>query len=257
MSNSVPPELEGLPATDWKEHITLIVGALTATLICLKILAVASWDMVTAFGVLAESGTANVLTGTLLAVLPVLAVIALIILLYNMEAHLTSKNARVRLAAYLFMAVTLMMIQSIAPLAFLILVLTGWLVFRGVVWVRSRFRKQNKRTLDAGSTTGQSFLTWLTFSLVVLLVSSLSVPWLPPEVAEVEGTEVTVYVLNSNNERTSVLLENGRSIVRVDEERLSGEYCRHRLSWITESLPALLNRGDYPTCPANTLKRED
>lgn len=60
---------------NWQNHVGLIVGAATATLVCIKVLAVANWDMNTAFGVLAANGTANVLTGALLAVLPVLAAV--------------------------------------------------------------------------------------------------------------------------------------------------------------------------------------
>ena len=40
---------------NWQNHVGLIVGAATATLVCIKILAVANWDMNTAFGVLAAT----------------------------------------------------------------------------------------------------------------------------------------------------------------------------------------------------------
>lgn len=56
----------------WEKHVGLLAAGATTTLICLKILAVAGWDSITAFGILASGGTVNVLTGTLLAVLPML-----------------------------------------------------------------------------------------------------------------------------------------------------------------------------------------
>src|SRR5699024_11833515 len=64
---------------DWSKHIGLFVGGLTTLIIALRIFGTAHWDLDTAFGILSENGTANVLTGSLLSSLPLVFVAALVI----------------------------------------------------------------------------------------------------------------------------------------------------------------------------------
>lgn len=253
MSNSVARQDEDVPTFEWRNHISLFVGAATATLICLKVFAVAQWDMNTAFGLLAENGAANVLIGSLLVILPMMSVIAMTTVAPWAEARLSARTPVERAAARLLVTLVGVLFVLIAPFYFILVVLGVWLFWRAIQWVRA---KRNKRKRHGGVTQSSAerprrFKPVGVFaaSVFVLMFSSLPTPWLPSETVELEGEEVTVYVLNSKGETTAILLDSDRSIAQIDTELLTGQYCHGLISRISYSLPVILQSSRYPDCP--------
>ena len=237
---------------NWQSHVGLIVGAATATLVCIKILAVANWDMNTALGVLAANGTANVLTGSLLAVLPVLAAVFAVGVAPMIEQNLSRRTPVERAAVRLAEVWPGLLLIFIAPTILLFLVVLWWIVI-AVVRLRRKGKKRNRATKDskAGGAPPSRFesLSVGLASVFILVFSSLMTPWLPSEVVSLEGEETTAYVLNVDQNRATVLFAGDRSLAQVDANAVSGQYCARSGSWLNSPFILVFKDERYPNCP--------
>jgi hypothetical protein len=85
------PESSGWPTWVGKLPIgALSVGIASTVLIVLRLLLVARFNPTTAYGILQASGTANVIVGTVMSLLPVIAIIAgssLALIIVFWESH--------------------------------------------------------------------------------------------------------------------------------------------------------------------------
>src|SRR5699024_4930851 len=113
-----------------------------------------------------------------------------------------------------------LLLVFIAPVLYLAIFFGGALIIGGVFWIRFRMRKRRKESEPSLSSDNVPSrfekLSMLMASILAMMISTLSTPWLPPEIAELNDQKVTVYVLNSTSENVSVLIEPRRSLVRLD-----------------------------------------
>ncbi|WP_188711021.1 hypothetical protein [Microbacterium faecale] len=237
----------------WEKHVGLLAAGATTTLICLKILAVAGWDSITAFGILASGGTVNVLTGTLLAVLPMLYGAVAVFLLPRVERKLRRRTPVERSAARMLETLPTVLLVFIVPVAMLIalFVVVLFIIFMLILQrMRAGRNAARKRHAD-GSEVPTRFET-LSASLgclVVLLFGSLHTPWVPPEVSEGPDGEKVVYVLNRDANEATVLVGEGRALARINIDALKGVYCTNYGGWWNETLLQVFNEDRYPVCP--------
>jgi len=239
---------------DWSKHIGLFVGGLTTLIIALRIFGTAHWDLDTAFGILSENGTANVLTGSLLSSLPLVFVAALVIAepwiwwRYNI-------GTQAERTGLIFLTIALILVAVlIAPFYLLVLALAIRLFVALFRFVRHRNRRRKKQPKSGYTKLPRvsrfELITIVSNLFIAVLFISITRPWLPSEVIELNGSYETVYTLNTTGEYATVLLHSPRKIVQVEQELLVGEYCRHSdYSLLTVNTSLILDEERYPECP--------
>jgi hypothetical protein len=245
----------GKSALSWQKHLGLILGGATSILICLKLLAVANWDSNTAFGILAAAGTTNVLTGTLLAVLPVLYGYFFVFTMPRIEQKLRRRTRVERSAARLLETWPTVLLVVLVPAYLIVVILAMFIVQIAVrIWQSRQERKRSARANNEGKTEEERpsrfEMTSVTLAAVVMLsYSSLAIPWLPAEVANTEAGKQTVYVLDRSGDVVTILLADGRKLQQIDGASITGEYCQLGSRWWSAPAAAFLTEPRYPSCP--------
>lgn len=204
-------------ARSWDKHLGLIVGGATSVMVALKLLAVANWNPTTAFGILSASGTANVLTGTILAVLPLLYAYAFLFFFPLVRRKMQSRTPVERSAAGMLGMWPVLILIFITP-AYLLAVILVMLALMAVIpRIIRAFQKRRKTRKDLQRTATQerpSRFEGASVALsgvVMLSYLSLATPWMPAEIVEIDGAgRQTGYVLNESDGKAVVLLARGR-----------------------------------------------
>lgn len=243
------------PALSWQKHTGLILAGATSLLICLKILAVAGWDSTTAFGILSTSGTTNVLTGSLLAVLPVLYAYLFVYATPRIEQELKRRTPVERSAAFLLGVWPLMLLIVILPaymLAMVLAILLTWAIIRA--WLARAMKrrgasKTNKKPVKGELPSRFEVASVALAGVIFVSSGSLATPWLPAEVVSIGAKQQTVYVLDKSGGVAVVLLANNRKLQQIDLNALTGEYCQRGPRWLADPAVALLAQPRYPSCP--------
>lgn len=254
--NSEPPDPSLSRAFEWPNHLGLLVGAAASTLICLKLLAVANWNSTTAFGILAASGTANVLTGTLLAVLPMLYVVLAVAAAPRIVQRLKRRTQVERSAALLLVGWPASLLLFLVPSAqFLVIVAVAALaiVVSLIRRVRARRPAKERRKSVATENNEISRFEALSVSLagfVYLFFGSLSIPWVPAQMVVTSDGEHVAYVLKNEGDTANVLLAEDRTLIHVQADAVTGEYCEHDGGWWNEPVGQLFRDDKYPDCPS-------
>lgn len=251
----MPLESTRPPGFERQKHLGLLVGVAASTLICLKLLAVAGWDHDTAFGILAANGTANVLTGTLLAVLPMLYAAFVLAIAPRIEQELKRRTPVERSAARLLETWSVILLIYIAPVGML-LAFAAYVVLHIVLSLVRHIRErrptknpQKVATADKGAPSRFEAASAGLGALVILVFGSLSMPWVPPETVALSSGEQTAYVLKNDGDTAIVLLAENRRLVQLETGALTGEYCTRHVGWWNEPIMRLIASDKYPACP--------
>lgn len=236
----------------WQDHLGIIASILLATLIVLKVYAVAGWNPTTATGVIAANGTSNVVIGSLLASLPIIYWFLFILVLPKLEQKLELKNKKaVEKYAVFTHTWPILLFLFIVPLYMLFVALALSVVIITVILVQ---RKQKRGSNKNNYVSRFEANTILLSSLAIVIFSTLNVPWLPAQAIEVPNKGLQPgYVLSSDGRNSVVLLNEPRQLIRVDSELTDrAAYCEISTHWSTRTLyQALGDQVDYQKCPEN------
>lgn len=242
-------KLSGSPM-NWQNHIGLIVGTGASTLIALKLLAVAGWDLNTAFGILSTSGTANVLTGALLALLPTLYALLALLVFPEFERRLSQRTDVERAAARLFAVWPVILLLYISPIYLLIAVMILGLILTLISVIR-RHRKRSEQSSSIESPPSRFERTSVLMSCVAMVsFASLSTPWLPPETIVTEEGEEAAYLVDTSDGQVTVLLAQDRELKRIDASHLTGDYCQMSTHWAQSTVRQAIRGSTYARCPS-------
>lgn len=239
---------------EWQKHLGLLTSVGATTLVCLKLLAVAGWDSTTTFGILAANGTANVLTGTLLAVLPPLSAAFAFAVAPRIEQYLARRSEVERAAARMLETWPVILLVFIAPTGLLLVYVLYIVVLILLALIqRTRARKSAKkaqRPTNAGTDAPSRFEATSAglAALAILVFSSLTTPWLPPETIVTVSGEQTAYVLKSEGDTVTVLLADDRTLSRVRTRAVTGKYCDFNNGWWNEPVLRIFAGEKYPDC---------
>lgn len=239
-------------------HLGLFFGLGASFLIALKILAVARWDVDIALALLDAHGTANVLSGTLLSMFPYFVAIAYLLVAPWLEKYLSTKTSVERAAAEMTHVLILMLVMFIVPIAYLIMILV-------MLCLRITRRLTASRRLKKGSHKERSsndksiesenrvsFFEWAAVQsaiIVSMVVGLLQVPWVPAEIASIEGEPKTVYVFDRGVDTSMLMEKSSGRIMRIESSLLSGELCEVNDSWLTDPILHLLKGDQVVACP--------
>lgn len=244
-------------ARSWDKHLGLIAGAATSLTVCLKLLAVAHWNPTTAFGILAANGTTNVLIGTLLAVLPVLYSYAYALFLPAVQRRIKKRTPVERRAAQMLETWPSVVLVFIVP-AYLLAVTLVTLALRVFIPLAYRAVKKRRRKKKFGSPRAGRHEAPTRFEatsvalsgMIMLSYWTLATPWMPAEVANIEGVgPQTSYVLSKNDGVAIILKASDRQLQQIDAAALSGDFCQAGPLWVSAPVVALIGSPLYAPCP--------
>lgn len=236
----------------WRQHLGLVVsGALTVFLV-FKILAVAGWDSTTAMGIVAASGTANVLVGATFTILPTLYGFLILVALPEIQKRLElrQRNSAERAAVRMLETWPFVILTLIVPLYLVlgILLLTALQV--GIKLMHRRRALRNLPPRRGGVSQFEANAVALA-AAAWLIFASLGSPWLPAQIVSTSlGQPQTVYIINSQGDQTVVLLDAPRRLERFETRDMDLRYCEKSSHWIIRPPIQLASNPGYAPCSA-------
>jgi len=236
---SVPERLE--------DHLGLAIAAVGILLVALRLLAVAEFHTDTALAVLQISGTAEIAVGTLMTLLPLMAMLGLGLLCITL---LTFEGSRAWLAALIGAAVVVAIAVSFASYGPLI---DGMYVAMVPVALVARwFLMRGTRPPALTSSSGPAMRGLLVVAAVILLVTVALGPsvWLPAETVMADGKPYAGYVLASDSDGAALLLDGTRRVVHVGPitRRVLCRPPRRKDERSLAAAVGLEGRPRYPVC---------
>ena len=241
-----PPPVPPLqPAEDrhlkWEISLgALAVGVASTVLVALRLLSVADFNPATAYGIIQSSGTANVIIGTVISLIPSIAIITASGLIVYLVFY--PRDTKLSPAAELAVWTSMSMLVLIALLTIALryLIAIGlWMLF---ILILLKFRGDIKEALDrhADSRTVRNAARGFGFIIAVTVIFGivLSPPWMPSEYLVFNnGQSVTGYVLNETQTGMAVLQASPREVLYYGDPRSSLQE-----EYVCSNVP----RGDYP-----------
>jgi hypothetical protein len=231
----------------------VLIGILSVAIVAIRLLGVARGDPETAYAILQDGGTGNVLIATLVSALGLLAIPASAILAYY--AWDTRKNARYSSTRFYQLVVAACGMAFIAlymaPTASIIVSL-GILVSIAVVAI-------------VAAASPWSFAKWkrllilslVTYTVFIVGYEALSpTPWLPEQNITVTGQgALSGYVLSEANGRISILTSRGEGVVSFPSKDVPYivQCTPHLYVWQQATFFAIVERYfhklmSYPPC---------
>lgn len=234
------------------DHLSLLVSAAIAVLVTLKISAFSRFDPQTAAGVVQVSGTADVLVGTFVSMLPMLFVLALGELLLRRGSWYRSLQSVERSAVRAAVALPISWLALSIPIAFAVIylglvllvpALLGWFVRRASI----KDDLSVEPTVPISRT--ESAAVQVGFPIYVIFLVATAA-WLPTESVSVDGAKpVKAYVIGTRGEETVFLPAGGsKGLETAPTRRTKRDYCSDT-SWFDASVLDLLSGPRYPRCP--------
>ncbi|WP_329258774.1 hypothetical protein OG417_21380 [Actinoallomurus sp. NBC_01490] len=266
---------------NWTEHVPLLIGAGSSLVVVLRVLAIANFDLQTAYAILKAAGTTTVIIGTLFSTIGMSAMLIVL--------NLIALWARSRLSgthfnnAYLYGSVgvaiflltltaplfTIVLLSLTAPLSYLAKTIGSKTASRkarklGFELARSATTSGNK-TLDdlkrqydkwvaeekskAAKGTSTMLKASLAFSAIMTALATTNTrPWMPLETISVRSAIYTGYVLDVNDSTMTLLREHPRRIdyINVKDQPIARQICmkpdHSRFSFAEKPLAAVILR---------------
>jgi hypothetical protein len=212
----------------------LSIAAASTVLIALRLLSAADFNPATAYGIIQASGTANVIIGTVISLIPSIAIIAAsgLILYVVFSPHKLSLAAE--LAAWTSMSILFLITLLTIPLRYFYAI-GGCVLF---ILILLLFRKRIKTSIENHRDTQvvRNAARVFGFIIAVTLIFGvvLSPPWMPAEYLVLNnGQSITGYILSETQNGMTVLQINPREVLYYDDPRLlkSESICSNGPKW--------------------------
>jgi hypothetical protein len=222
-------------AWDWKEHVSLGIGAVSSMVIVIRLLSIADFNLETAYAILKSAGTAAVIIGTLFSSLwAFMCLILLYLLAVYMRSPVHYKEVPKVIRSVGAIAGTVMVIT--APFFFTAsLAAIAALTAIAAVSLYALFRNHELVNIDKSAEiyarAGRIYATILTKILIpAFLIGTLifTQPWLPSERVTIDNVTRTGYVLDVNETTMTFLQETSRKIeyIPIKDRTVYRQVCR-------------------------------
>jgi hypothetical protein len=238
----------------WLDNWPIIIGILSVAVVAIRLLGVARGDPQIAYAILQAGGTGNVLIGTLVSTLGLLAIPSLAAFGFYTFKHKDDKSL-VEFHILLVGSLAMLYIALyMAPIDFLAL---G--VLEAVASIAAAHILKHRE--PKSSWDGKKILSlFICFYISVVLLFELAspTPWLPIQAISVAGQKTfSGYVLSQANGQTSILTYSPDGVINVPSRRvLATTQCTPHFyiedqATIVYVIERFINKlSDYPTCPA-------
>jgi len=220
----------------------LAVGVASTVLVALRLLSVADFNPATAYGIVQSSGTANVIIGTVISLIPSIAIIAASGLIVYLVFYPHDKlSAAAELAVWTSMSMLVLIALLTIALRYLIAIGLWVLFILFLLIFRKKIKdalKLDKEAKDAPVIRNAARGFGLIIAVTVIFGIVLSPPWMPSEYLVFKnGQSVTGYVLSETQTGMAVLQASPREILYYGDPRSSLQE-----EYVCSNVP----RGDYP-----------
>jgi hypothetical protein len=225
---SVPKWLTGLAGNTLVA--TIAVGLGSALLIALRLISVAKFNIETTYGILQASGTGVIVVGTVIALIPGIAVT--IACSSALIAIFCKLNAQTHFL--LWMAITLFAVIAVltTPLEYWWGILACVLILAGVRAFKKGFRSfsDGGRKLIAG-------VSAVLFAGLLMAGVVFGAPWGPEEMFTFTGKQqVTGYLLAQTDTVTTILQASPREVEYYDTSKLVTQAACKNVPWYSFSV---------------------
>jgi hypothetical protein len=209
-------------------HIgALIFGAASTILVALRLLSVARFNPETAYGILQASGTTTVLIGTVISLIPSIAIIAASCLVLRQifrgireSSPAREDNPALEFTIWGSIFILALIALLTTPLRYAI---AGAIVvaFLLVVWI---FRKQIDRGRNGPVGGVMAIASACLVALLLMFGVVLSPPWMPAERLSFNNArQVTGYILAQTSSGVTVMQIKSREILYYGPNALTGQ----------------------------------
>jgi hypothetical protein len=238
----------------WLDNSPVIVGILSVAVVAIRLLGVSRGDPQIAYAILQAGGTGNVLIGTLVSTLGLLAIPSLAAFGFYTFKH---RHDRSLVEFHVLLAGSLAMLYIalyMAPIDFLILGILE--AVAAIAAARILEHREPKSSWD-----GKKILSlFICFYISVVLLFELAspTPWLPIQAISVAGqSPFSGYVLSQADGQTSILTYNPDGVINVPSQRVlattqcTPHYYMEEQTTIVYAIERFINKlTNYPACPA-------
>jgi hypothetical protein len=234
----------------WWQDPAVIIATLSVAVVAIRLLGVSRGDPAIAYAVLQAGGTGNVLIGTLVSTLGLLAIPASVALgFYARRADKSSVKRHVLIAGTFGM---LYIAVYAAPVGALGLAIVAAIAAAVIRLIRVKMRRK--------SWEGKIALSVFICTYIVLTVFyevATPTPWLPIQAITVAGQKpFSGYVLSQADGQTSILTSNPDGVINVPSRGLSSAQCIPHLYVVEQATLVYLYEhlrhklADYKSCPS-------
>lgn len=245
------------PASVWRlarEHVPLLVSAVTLMVTYLRVLAAAGFNTSTALALANSTSSAQLLFVLTQSALTVASAFGFGLLLSLWSPRQQSSFSGGRLERDAFVVLLLVLVAALLPAV---------LFIAGISWMglelAARLHYRRLGNLDDHQPRRKnSPLAWraLMAALVFLVIAGIALgrdPWLPREAIEIQGDLLDGYVVSDSNGWTTVLTHEPRQVVRFPSSSMtSRKLCQDSTTdWWEEPAILLFGRDrptEYPPC---------
>lgn len=228
-----------------------LLAGVASLFIVFKVLVVSHFNITTALGIVAESGTASLVVGALIRSLP-FALMAVFLGLLVITDHDATPEPNKRLYRRAGWAVAGFTAATQPAILGALVLAVAWMSmgtgFR-------RFGRWTRRHVHAARPRTKQFVRAVAIAYVAALVTVMLLsdrPWLPAEHMTVHGEPaITGYVLKVNSDEAVILEDSSRQLVRVEAAKVRDRrYClvnRNR-QLLRPVISLLYGAPSYPHC---------
>ena len=227
----------------------LVFGAGSTVLVALRLISVARFNPETAYGILQASGTGNVIIGTVISLIPSIAIIvALSLILVRVLSRSPKTDPRAEFARWMLVFLLALIGLLTIPFKYVVYVGPGILVFLGfivailIIKIRAKRKGPASKTGETDSSktgetdssktgetdswlqrdwgwTGTAFAIFsaLLIALTVMFGVVFSPPWMPAERLTLNNNQtVRGYVLAQTSDGLTFMQANSRKITHYN-----------------------------------------
>jgi hypothetical protein len=249
--------------TKWQDNLPVIIGILSVAVVAIRLMGVARGDPAIAYAVLQAGGTGNVLIGTLVSSLGLLAIPTFAALLFyalRVEKKHTLPRHILLTAAFCVLYIA---VYTAPASSFIISILVVVLVT--FVWLFARVlgRKWQKLGRKWKRTTFLSVSISIYIGLVAVYEMVTPTPWLPIQSISLAGrTPFSGYVLSEADGETSILTSNPDGVITVRAQSVQAtKQCiphfyleeQATIVYLVEQWRRKLT--NYPPCPSTRYRQ--
>jgi len=244
----------------WREHLGVVVSAITAVLVIWRVLAVAHYDLTTATALLSVAGSGNVALGGFLSSLPVILLFCACFF-WPWISRWARGGIRSNWLRLVPLVVLALLELALLPTISVVILVGGVALLWGMLWllvVILEHRRLPKDGAQSDEAPGEVYvpspnmyrLTVLTalFSLWTMLTPTAS--WMPTESLRVDGAPAFAgYVVGAQGDDVALLpLET--AMIFVSSDSYSRQLCEEDTSRWARPVTRFFGHSEYPACPS-------
>ena len=240
---------------DWKEHISLVAGAVTASIIAVRLLSISAFNPETAYGVLQSAGTASIIVGSIVSLFGPLSLVILVTLIgWMIEKHIADTYLRGALISIIifFGVVTFLMTPIFFSLIYLSAIPMLWFSLHLA-------RSSSAQRSSVPRAEWRKLIPFAYITLIFVFFEVYSPPWLPSERLEFKNAAPAIgYIVARSSDDLTILTDKPREIRHYDPKSLIKEtvcslpsdfsfvFSVYSFGWTPSVFPGYAAR--YPKC---------